>query len=142
MIKFTPILKPEEAIKFQNRVVENVLMVHAMNPAYGKIKQWRGATEEEYFIIMFVQGVLVISLSEREMLLGSNITRYAMTDFLSGALKTFEKSDLAGITSVASSYNQHVFPLDEKEITFDDVMTAFKWVAAPKMKVDEDWLSD
>ena len=96
---------------------------------------WIGSTEEEYFSVSFVKGVLGISLEEREMLLGKNPINYAMVSELMNKLSKV-KNNREKSLDVARKYNKVGYIKDLEEIGFEDVMKVLKWKKfSPKIKV-------
>jgi hypothetical protein len=136
------LLKPEEAAAYQNRQVDLVIEAETVNPLYGKTKSWRGDLAEEYFIVMFVNGHLIISVSEREMQLGSKTQTYAMSDFLSKSLAMIDPNDTTGRQTVQIGYNKNISDKEQDQVTFQDVMLALNWRLGPKAKVDRDLLTE
>lgn len=142
MINFEVLLKPEDAAKFQNRQVEHVVESFRTSPMYGRMKTWTGSLAEEYFIVTFVNGYLLISVEEREMKLGSGCTTYAATEFLNNSLKAIDPADDEGRRVVLSGYIEKIAQKEQDELTFQDVMSALNWVLVTGKKIDEDWLAE
>ncbi len=107
----------------------------------GYYKGWIGSTENEYFSIAFVKGVLSVSLEEREMQVGWNISNVAMVTHLHKLITT-QKMDISAISKMVNTYNLDGCDDDVKAIKFTDVMTVLKWkFASRKVKVDEHFLN-
>lgn len=130
----------ENLIRLQKKVVCNVTELFAPSNIVGSYKGWLGSTEEEYFSIVFVNGILTISLEEREMCLGWRSLSYAIIDTVADAY--------SGKASVAKNilvqeYDLHLYLKDLNEIKFKDVMKTLKWkLKSKKVKVDEHFLND
>ena len=125
MVKFNPLLPQEAAVLFQNRVVCDVTQFQMDTPA-GPVTSWRGSVAEEYFSIMFLRGILTVSLVERECQLGTNAVNYAVSETLANSLKV--AGDNAIMTTEANfNYNLKQSPKEHKDISFTDVMVVLGW---------------
>ena len=116
-IKFEIITSAAIADGMKGRVVCDVCEYHPTHPAFGKLTTWRGSTETEYFRIVFVKGMLTISLAEMERQIAQpeNTINYAVSSNLKAALdKTTEDA--------RSDYERLVNPREQAEISFADVM--------------------
>ena len=143
MINFKLSLTPEKALPLQNRVVECVTKSSENNLAYGKISVWRGALKDEYFSIMFVGGVIVVSIEEREMELGKNSVTYAESQSLLDTAELVKGSSPEMQGSIQLEYKDVISKREQNEITFADLMFIFNWQYAEGAKVDEsDMLGD
>lgn len=131
MVKFKIIADEKIAKTVQDRVVCDITELRLNNfeqdPTLGKIVSWRGTVNDEFFSILFVKGLLEISLVEREMLLGQNLIFYART----------ELSDNAN-NNANISYSLKDSNLEQDNITFVDVMVTLKWKYAPNVKFYHD----
>ena len=142
MVNFQITLPKEDALQLQGRIVEYVCKTQIINPTFGKMTTWRGSLENEYFSIMFICGILVVSVVEREMQLGDISVSYAESESLTKAINTINGADDATVEKIREEYNQNTSKKEQDEITFDDVMLTLNWRYAPLAKVDEDWLCD
>lgn len=136
-IKFEVIALVHIADSLKGKVVCDVCEYHPSHFTLGKFTSWRGSTESEYFSIVFIKGMLTISVAERECQVGEpeNVVNYAMSTSLKAALdKTTENA--------RSEYNRLVDPKEQAEISFADVMTALNWSYKEGVKVDYDMLLD
>jgi len=139
MVKFDLLLPAEAAMLFQNRVVCDVIE-YKMTSAVGPACIWRGSVEAEYFTITFLNGILTISLSEREYQLGGeNAVNYAISNTFDSLIK------IAGDNAVMSAeakYNYILkqWPKEQKEVSFTDVMVALNWTYKAGVKIDYDML--
>ncbi len=125
MVKFSPLLPQEAAVLFQNRVVCDVTDFHMDTPA-GPVSSWRGSVAEEYFSIMFLRGILTVSVVERECQLGHNAINYAMSTALAEPLKAAGDNAIMA-TEAHFNYNLKQGPKEQKEISFTDVMVVLGW---------------
>lgn len=142
MISFKTILPVEQALTYQNKMVEYVCKSVTIHPALGKLTTWRGALETEYFSVMFVGGILVVSVVERELHLGHISVSYSESESLIKAT-----SDLDGINDtekdkLRQEYNLNTSKKEQDEITFDDVMLSLNWNYVPFAKIDENILGE
>lgn len=125
MVKFSLLLPQEAAVLFQNRVVCDVTDYH-VDTSVGPASSWRGSVAEEYFSIMFLRGILTVSLVERECQLGHDAVNYAMSETLANSLKV--AGDNAIMTTEANfNYNLKQSQKEQKEISFTDVMVVLGW---------------
>jgi len=134
--KFTIVsITPKEEIeRVQNRKVMDVSEYEETSPiGLGDYKAWNGSVEMEYFSIIFMKGVMTISLAEREMDLIDKPINYAILTKLHNLLKT--KTKLECMQTYAM-YNNEGYKDDLKSITFNDIMKALKWTFhSEKVKV-------
>jgi len=137
MLKFNVIAQPLIAAAIQNRVVEHVTEYRITNPIAGKVVMWRGATELEYFSIAFLRGILTISLSEREILLGEKTINYAM---VSSLMEVIERGDTISTIEATYNYNAKQSFKDAEVISFTDVLVIFGWNYKQGVKIDYDML--
>lgn len=140
MIEFDITLSPAEAKTLQDRVVEQVTEYRTTHPLFGKMASWRGAVALEYFSIVFVRGVLVVSVVERECQLGHIASNYATTKTLTKALDAMDTDEKK--LSAQEIYNNTVSDSEQNEITFDDILAILDWRYAQFAKYDRDVLMD
>lgn len=141
MVKFKLTVPIEKAITLTNRVVCDVLEIRTNTPILGKMVNWRGSVNEEYFSILFFKGILVVSLEERECRLGQDSVNYAMTESLDKAISGAPADDAVARTDASFDYYLKVSPKESDEISFTDVMVALYWKYAPNAKIDYDLLA-
>ena len=142
MIKFELIVTPEIAAPFQNKQVCDVQEYHITHAIHGKMASWNGSVNDEYFHIIFVKGMLIVSVAERECQLSKTgyIINYAMSESLTNALSFNNKES---VESIEAKYNyEHIYePKEQSEINFDDIMAALKWCYKDEnVKIDYDML--
>ncbi len=143
MINFKLSLTPEKALPLQNRVVECVTKSSENHIAFGKISIWRGAVKDEYFSVMFVGGVIVVSVEEREMELGKNSVTYAESQSLLDTAELVKGSSPEMQGEIQGQYTNVISKREQNEITFADVMFILNWQYIEGAKVDEsDMLGD
>ena len=125
MVKFTPLLPQDAAALFHNRFVCDVIE-NRLTTLPEPIVSWRGSVAEEYFSVMFLRGILTVSLSERECQLGYNAVNYAMSEALSQALSVAGDNSIM-TTEAHFNYNTNRGIKEQKEISFTDVMVVLGW---------------
>jgi hypothetical protein len=143
-IKFVLLTSPAIADGLKRRVVCDVTEYHPTHPLVGRIASWRGSTETEYFSIVFVKGMLTVSVAERECHVADteHTVNYAMTDNLKAAL---DKATGGGATAALEArydYEKLKDPEEQAKISFADVMTALDWRYKEGVKIDHDVLMD
>jgi hypothetical protein len=138
MVKFEVIVPPEIAVMFQDRVVCDVCEYHITDPLLGKMASWRGSVKDEYFSILFVKGVLTVSLVERECQLGHEAINYAMSELLVKALKENKEDVLK--TDSTLDYFAKQGPKEQEIVHFIDVMVILNWRYAEWAKIYYDLL--
>jgi hypothetical protein len=138
MVKFEVIVAPEIASLYQNRVVCDVCEYHITDPLLGKMASWRGSVKDEYFSILFVKGVLTVSLVERECQLGHSAINYAMSEPLVKALRE-NKEDILKTDSTLDYFAKQG-PKEQEIVHFIDVMVILNWRYAERAKINYDTL--
>jgi hypothetical protein len=138
MVKFETILPPEVASMFQNRTVCDVTEYHITDPLLEKMASWRGSVKDEYFSILFVKGVLTVSLVERECQLGHTAVNYALSEPLFKALRENQEEILK--TDAAFDYYVKQSPKEQDVVHFIDIMVALNWRYAERAKIYYDVL--
>lgn len=141
-VKFVLNLPPEQSTLFQNRTVCDVTEYRINHPAVGKMASWRGSVETEYFNIVFVKGMLTVSLAERECQVADldHTFNYAMSEHLKQALDKATGNDAVSALEARYNFEQVQEPKDQEAISFTDVMVALNWRYRPGVKVDYDML--
>lgn len=137
MINFKIKLTKEEAAKWQNRKVEYVSKSTSLNPTFGKFSTWVGALENEYFTILFLGGVIILSVAEREFILGQNNVVFAETISLLQAAELIKGSTPEIQQNIQNQYNTIVSLQEQNEITFDNIMSILNWQYTDEAVVDE-----
>jgi hypothetical protein len=102
--------------------VEHVTQTKRLNCVGVPFIGWNGTTEDEFFVMAFVVGVLTISINEREM-------RLADPDSLSvaGFSKNCYDRLTAGNKEKALEYNNVDYHKELESLEFKDVMKLLKW---------------
>lgn len=134
MVKFEVIAAAPLALTVQNRVVCDVTEYRFTTEQFGKVISWRGSVNEEYFSLLFVKGLLEVSLAEREMKLGETGLHYALTE------RAFNVSDDPVVA--ANQYGIAEMNDDVERLTFVDILVALNWKYAPNVKIWHDVLGD
>lgn len=140
MVKFEITVPVEQALPLASRTVCDVCQSYRTDPLLGKMVNWRGSVKDEYFSILFFKGILVVSLEEREMMLGHNAVKYAMSSALAAAIKG--DASAPERTEASFDYYLKICPKEIETVSFTDVMAALAWKYAPNAKIDYDYLSD
>lgn len=134
MVNFQVIAAPPIALTVQHRTVRDVTEYRFTTEQFGKNISWRGSLNDEYFSILFVKGLLVVSVAEREMQVGENSLHYALTERASKISANPIEAMNQGIVAEIN---------DEMEnITFTDALIALNWRYAPNVKIWQDLLGD
>ena len=60
------VLEEEKAKAFQGKTVEYACKTMMTNPMFGRFPSWRGTLSDSFFTIVFVGGLLEVSVAERE----------------------------------------------------------------------------
>ena len=143
MVKFALTAPLEVAVKLVNRVVCDVCEYRHTHPVFGPFVVWRGSVAEEWFTIMFMRGILTISLAERECQVGENIIHYAMSEVMAKCYNTGKNGATPiGEVEAVAEYLAKTMPKEIAEISFTDVMVVLNWKYSPNAKIDYDLLGD
>ena len=137
MVNLKVIVSSEIALTLQNRQVCDMTEFHITDPVHGKLTSWRGSVQNEYFSIIFIKGILVVSLVERECKLGECSINYAMTEGLENALKECKDNPEQG-SQISSDYANNQSVEDQKNISFTDVMKSLNWNYSTDAKIHSD----
>jgi hypothetical protein len=122
----------EELTRIQKQNVMDVEEYTELATPLGDYKAWRGSTETNYFYIVFMKGVITVICEEREWLIGTRITTYAVLT------KLVNMSKKSNSHSLFDTYNAEEYKEDMKNVTFEDVMMTLKWkFHSKKVKVKE-----
>lgn len=124
----------ETAARIQNKIVQDVTEFCILSLA-GKHRSWQGSTEKEYFSVVFINGVLSVSISEREMRLLEEARIYALSTEM---IKAANEVDEIRRTEMVYNYLNTTFISDIKEITFEDVMKVLNWKPKNNLKIGFD----
>ena len=129
----------EQLDMLQNKKVCNVTEM-IMPSIAGSYKGWCGSTEDAYFSIVFVRGIMTVSLEEREMCLGWNPINFAAIDVLADAGKG--KATEAK-NAIIDEYTTRLYLDDVSLIKFSDVMKPLKWkMKSRSVKVEDHFMND
>lgn len=143
MINFKLCLTDEQALPLQNRIVEDVVKSSSEHPLLGKISIWKGSLKEEFFSVMFLGGVVVVAIAEREMQLGDPSINYAESQSLLDTAELVRGSSPEVQSDLQKNYHNVTAKKEQEEITFADLMFILKWEYVDGAKVDEsDLLAD
>ena len=133
--KIISVTNPKDIESVQNRKVMDVTEYTEPSPVGGKYKAWTGSTEMEFFSIMFMRGILTVSLNERECEAGQNIVNYGMLASLQDRMLKMTHEQAA---RYLFEYNMSLYEEDMNNLSFNDVMTALNWeFHSDKVKVKE-----
>jgi len=137
MINLKVSVDAAKALPLQTRVVECVTKSSSLHPTFGKITCWRGALKDEYFYIVFIGGVVVVSVAECEFQLGQISVNYAESESLLKSAEIIKAADKEFKQQLQSDYTNIIAKQEQDEITFDDVMIILDWRYADLARVDE-----
>lgn len=125
--------------RLQNKKICDVTEI-VVASSVGYYKGWTGSTEEKWFSIVFVKGVLTVSVEEREMYLGKFPINLALSDTLEEMLSP---PVTATKNMMVDMYNSSLYLEDLRKITFKDIMKLLKWKFLNRnVKVQEHFLSE
>lgn len=133
MVKLRECKPPAVSELLKHRVVCDVCESHHIS-LYGEFVNWRGSTETEYFSIIFLKGILTVSIDEREMKVGWEPVNFAISSKLADMFASV-KGDLEQ-TAMAAKYSREEYQKELDNISFTDVMVALSWKYAPNAKID------
>lgn len=137
MISFKHCLTPEDAQSLQNKVVECVTKTSSQHPLFGKISRWQGALNDEYFLITFSSGVVMVSVVEREHYLGESIRSYAESQSLLDTVESVKNADPQLQREIQKHYTNVTAVKEQEEVTFADMMFILNWKYVEGARVDE-----
>ncbi len=134
------IKKQEGSYKnFVNRKVVHVFQEKSLNGV-----AWKGELDgDTYFFLAVINGVLTISISEREATIIDNIIALAYVDFMADFMVENQQSPPSEEESVKQYSNlveiySKTIPDFIKNIKFEDVMVFFNWeYASPNVEICE-----
>lgn len=138
MVKFKEIKPPDVSETVKHRIVCDVCESRHVS-LYGEFINWRGSTETEYFSIIFLKGILTVSIDEREMRLGQDPMNFALSAKLAELFAT-AKGDIEQ-TAMAVKYSREEYKKELDAVSFTDVMVVLQWKYAPDAKIDYNPLS-
>ena len=127
-----------ELDRLQNKLVEDVMEYHE-NSIYGSYKLWTGSTEEQYFSIYLMRGVMTIALCPCELFLIDNIITYAMYESLTDIISK-HKNNQEKLRFAAENYYLEKCETEITLTTFDGVMECLKWKFKGNVKVKKGML--
>jgi len=123
-----------ESVK--NRLIEYVTEYKIKSIDGKKYVGWYGTTETEFFSIVFVGGVVSVSLAERQMQIGES---YCLPLIVSKLEKAALIDDQMEKIRILSKYNLNYANRDLEKATFKDIMKPLGWkFASKKVKVQYD----
>jgi hypothetical protein len=127
MIKLSILKTANQAdlIQVQNRIVCDVSEFQSRIEDV-EVKSWTGSTNEEYFCICFVKGILTITIEERECHVGRKQINYGVSEDLKTLLVNAQKNN-GNAQQVAVEYVSSGYIQDVKNISFKDVVKVLKW---------------
>lgn len=130
--------------RIQNKVVCDVTEYHIKSPM-GSVLNWRGSVLEEYFSILFLRGVMTVSVEARECLIGSHCINYGMSEKLIESLEKDSqrhkgKSKLTGFPE--NDYLKSEAEIEIKAVTFTDIAAALNWKFSPNFKQYVDYFNN
>lgn len=128
----------EELDKLKGRVVDSIEEFHLDLFPVGKCKAWRGSTLEEFFSIMFTNGMLTLCINEREMLLHNDTIGVAMAPILREAVDISKEDEEKGLLLTKTYTNGGQMDEDIKNLEFNDVLEVLGWTMkdGTKFKID------
>jgi len=136
MINFKICLDAEKASTLQNRMVECVNKTTFNHPLYGKISVWCGALENEYFSILFMGGVITVSVDAREFNIDKVSTVYAESQSLLDMSELVKGSTPEVQLQLRNNYLA-ITDREQSEMTFADLMFILNWQYVEGARVDE-----
>lgn len=129
------ISNPDDIKRVQNKKVMDVTEYVEPSPLGGKYKAWTGSTEMEFFSLMFMRGILTVSVYERECETGENAVNYGMLASLQDRMLEMTGDQAS---RYLFEYNISLYEEDMKNLSFNDVMTALNWeFHSDKVKVKD-----
>jgi len=136
----TFIINPNQEVSksesVKDRVIEYVTEYKIKSIDGKKYAGWYGSTETEYFSIVFVGGVVSISLAERQMKIGED---YCLPLIVSRLKSVAITNDNNKKLVVLGNYNYKHANKDLDRVSFKDVMKPLGWkFASKKVKVQYD----
>lgn len=116
----------EELDKLSKRKVCNVEEFE-LETLLGPAKFWKGSTEEEYFTLLFTNGMLTLCFNEREMLLDQDPVGVGMVAELREAVDVSKTDEAKGLELTQAYTGGPKFEGDVKNITFGDALEVLGW---------------
>ena len=102
---------------------------------FGPGRSWKGSTEEEFFYILFINGMLSLYISEREMLLEEKGIGVGMTPELADAVNVSKTDETAGLLLTSKYTSSGKMDDDMVNITFDDILKTLDWELMPGVEI-------
>lgn len=124
----------DELDSFANRVICDV-EEFSIDTVYGKAKAWKGSVEEEYFSLLFVNGMLTLCINEREMFMGTEPIAVAMSKPLKDAVEMSKIDEQDGLQMTKDYTESGKMDDDIKNITLKDCMKILRWKIKPDAKI-------
>ena len=94
---------------------------------FGPGRAWKGSTENEFFYILFIDGMLSLYISEREMLLEEKGIGVGMTPELSDAVNVSKSNENAGLALTKKYTSSGKMDEDMANIMLDDILETLDW---------------
>lgn len=116
----------EELNKLSKKKVCNVEEFE-LKTLLGPAKFWKGSTEEEYFTLLFTNGMLTLCFNEREMLLDQDPVGVGMVAELREAVDISKTDEAKGLKLTQTYTDSPKFDEDVKNITLCDVLEVLGW---------------
>jgi hypothetical protein len=116
----------DELDSLRNKKVCNI-DEYTADTIFGSGRGWMGSTENEFFHILFINGMLSICISEREMLLDQNGVGVGMTKELRQAVNVSKVDEEAGLLLTKEYSSSGRMDEDMDNITLKDVLEALGW---------------
>lgn len=108
------------------RVICNV-EEFSLGTILGPVKAWKGSTEEEYFSLLFNNGMLSLCINEREMFLGTEPIGIAMVEELREAVDVSKTNEGLGLELTQLYTCGGKLEEDVKNITLGDCLEVLGW---------------
>jgi len=119
-----------------NRLIECVTEYKIKSIDGKKYVGWYGNTETEYFSVVFVSGIVSISVAERQMKIGEE---YSLPLIASKLEKAASTTDQLEKLRLIARYNTKYSNKDLETVSFKDIMKPLGWkLASKKVKINYD----
>jgi hypothetical protein len=117
------------------RVVCDIQEFSLNDTVLGPVKAWKGSTEEEYFSLLFNNGMLTLCISEREMFLGTEPIGVAMVTELREAVDVSKTNEGMGLKLTQLYTRGGKLEEDVKNITLSDCLEVLGWEVKDGVKI-------
>jgi hypothetical protein len=116
---------------FENMKNKKVLhVVQNRKTLLGKVDviSWRGElNNDQYFNIMYLEGVVFAEMNEREMLLSGNPPPLTYVKEVNSIVKGLSSGDFNDLYDAFNNIDMNFLSTLNKELTFEDVMGILMW---------------